>query len=1283
MTESAIRTYRTAAMLIRTGSSRWRHLVIIVAFAAVLLTSAVSHAANEAQWIWSPSHQRGQVPRTSCYFRHMFPTSQPRQAQVSITADDEYELYVNGRMVARGNNGSQKLDEHNISPHIRRGTNLIAIKVTNTRGSTAAVAARVMVQEGDGRWRSFSTDKNWKTNLNPLPLWSAPIYNDARWSAAQAFGPLGETAPWDVREQVAVEEVPAEAPKTEPQNDRFDVADQFQVERLIDSEAVGSLITMTFNEFGHVLAGQEGGPLLLMYDSDDDGLVDKVRPYCEAVKNCQGILALNGEVYVTADGPDGNALYRLTDADRDGRLEQVTPLVKFQREGGEHGAHGIAFGPDGMIYVVLGNHTAAADGYADSSPYRNGYEGDLFPRYEDPTGHAAGIKAPGGTIIRTDLEGSKVEVVAGGLRNAYDVCFSRDGDLYTHDSDMESDLGTTWYRPTRVCFVTPGAEFGWRSGWSKWPDYYVDGVPQVLDTGRGSPTGGVVYNHHMFPAKYHDAVFLADWSEGRILAVHTKRNGSGVTANSEVFLAGRPLNVTDLDVGPDGSLYFVTGGRGTAGGLYRVSWNGQVPEAVTNLGTGISAVIRQPQLHAAWSRQELAKLQRELGSDWGKLLEGVARSSENPPHYRTRALQVMQWFGPSPSLDLLLDMSQEPNELLRATAADLLGQQTDESASQRLIEMLGDSDRFVARKACEALTRGEQSVPFQAFSKLLASDDRFEAFAARRLLERQSVETWRDAVLASDNKRVFIQGSLALLTAAPTRDHALAVIAQFSTLITGFTSDRDFIDMLRVAEVALHRGRIQAADVPGLQTQIAEEFPAGDITMNREIVRLMTYLQASSVLPRAMQYLKSDATPEEKLHLALHLRFVNEGWQAGQKLELIDYLQTAKANEGGGSYEHYIINVLRDVGRSLSPEESRNVLARGDLWPDAAVGALYRLPKELDIATLADLRVLDARLGDEWNEAYEPLKVGLVAVLARSGDEHSMSYLREIWERAPERRHTVAMGLAQQPEGENWSYLVRSLPVLEGAAAREVLSRLASVDEAPEDPEFYRQVILRGLELKEGGASQAITLLEHWTGEPHDDSETWDVAIVRWQAWFADRYPDHPAAELPVAAEGTKWQFDELLEHLASDDGSTGSTDGGEQVFAKAQCAKCHRFGDRGESMGPDLTTVSRRFTKREILESIVFPSHVISDQYAAKTVVTADGLVHTGIISQTPAGEVLVLKSDGSKVTIPSDDVDEITPSKTSAMPSALLDTLTLEEISDLFAYLGVIPKQSVARRP
>ncbi len=1256
-------------------ATQW--IVCSTILCASLFCSNRADAQQEAHWIWAAGFEKNAIPQTTVYFRKAFSVSSPEQGQITIAADDNYELFLNGRRIAVGNN-SGKLDEHNITRFLSRGRNIVSIKVSNVSGNTAAVAARVMVKNRGGGWSSFSTDRTWKTSQNPLPLWNTGIYNDNRWPLAQSFGRLGDTAPWDREEHVAAEK--------RHKSSRFKISEEFEVERIVDGDDTGSLIAMTFNEFGHVIASREEGPLLLIYDSDDDGMLDTVREYCDQVTSCQGILALNGDVYVTGVGPAGAALYRLSDTDRDGRLEKVVSLIQFQGDAGEHGAHGLVLGPDGLIYIVVGNHTSPVDGYAASSPHRNFYEGDIVPRYEDPGGHAAGVKTPGGVILRTDTEGKNVELVAGGLRNAYDLAFNREGELFVHDSDMESDEGTPWYRPTRLYHVTAGAEFGWRSGWAKWPDYFVDSHSGILDTGRGSPTGSVVYNHYMFPTRYHNTLFLADWSEGRILAVSLKKDGASYQAHSEVFLEGKPLNVTDLEIGPDGWMYFITGGRGTSGGVYRVKWMGTPPSSVTDLGTGLNKIIRQPQMQTAWTRQEIATEMVNLGDNWARMMKGVARSTANPSFYRTRALDLMQLFGPPPTTDFLVEQSQAKNEEVRSKAADLMGVHSNEKTRVALTQLLNDPDRGVRRHACEALVRAGQTPEFSEITHLLTSDDNAEAWAARRLLETMPTEQWQDAVLKSENHRLFIQGALALMIAHPSQDNGLAVLQHCGELMGGFISDRNFIDMLRLMQVTILRGAITGEDVPELKVLLADEFPSGNGTMNRELIRLLAALKVDTITDRYVQYLKSSANDLDKLQVAMHLQFIHTGWTNDQKLDLLSFYEDAQLKEGGNSYPRYILNATRDFSKTLTEEQSRQVLAFAAEWPNAGLGAMYKLPHTLDTELFEQLKTLDERIAafdDEENEAYKRLKVGIVAMLARSADEASMEYLREIWVRDPERRLSVTMGLAQRPDGLNWDLLVQSLPILEKGAATEVVGRLLSVDKKPDSGEPIRNLIILGQQLEGGGPARCLKLLEQWTGQsPAAGIDNPTQALVAWSEWFAATYPDMPPAVAPVEAEGDKWKFEYLVETLLGDEAIQGSAERGEHVFAKAQCAKCHRFGTKGESLGPDLTKLSSRFMKKEILRSIVFPSHIISDQYAAKNLVTVDGVVMTGIVALS-GDEYLVLQTNGEKIRVAKEDVEEITPSKKSAMPDGLLNELTIDEIADLFALLSGSTAERVSALP
>jgi putative heme-binding domain-containing protein len=186
------------------------------------------------------------------------------------------------------------------------------------------------------------------------------------------------------------------------------------------------------------------------------------------------------------------------------------------------------------------------------------------------------------------------------------------------------------------------------------------------------------------------------------------------------------------------------------------------------------------------------------------------------------------------------------------------------------------------------------------------------------------------------------------------------------------------------------------------------------------------------------------------------------------------------------------------------------------------------------------------------------------------------------------------------------------------------------------------------------------------------------VALPQWQDWFAKQYPTMPPAVLPVEPEGNKWSFAELVNFLGTPAGAAGDAARGSAVFEKAQCVKCHRYGARGEGVGPDLTTVSQRFQKREIVESVISPSQVISDQYASKTVVTDAGQTYTGILSDSGADAIVVLQASGEKVKVGRSEIVETSPSQKSAMPEGLFNALTLEEIADLFAYLSSPPAKT-----
>lgn len=1250
---------------------QWTTLVLI-ALAYCWQPWAIANA-QEAQWIWSPEHPRGQAAEGDCYFRKTMQLGAVEQATVTITADDSYELFINGRRTGAGNSIRQ-MEQYDVTGLLVRGRNVISIRVNNVTAGPAALAARVLVKPKStgsqpSAWQSFSTDDSWRTEIEPTGNWTASTTDDSQWKPAQMYGLLGETAPWDRREEVSS--------TSTSENQRFRISSEFVVEEILGDDVTGSLVNLAFNEFGHLIAAQEEGPLLLLYDSNKDGVVDKKRDYCHLVQGIQGILPLNGDVFVSGLGPDGLGIYRLVDKDRNGALEEAHKIVGLTGELSEHGAHGLTLGPDGRIYCVLGNHVSFDGKFAETSPLKTIYEGDLVgPRHEDPGGHAAGIKAPGGTVIRFDTEGKSVELVAGGLRNAYDLAFHPNGRLYVHDSDMESDEGSVWYRPTSLYEVSEGAEFGWRSGWAKWPNYFYDRLPTLLETGRGSPTGACVYDHVMFPQRYHGCLFLADWTQGQILSVKLASDGS---PQSEVFVQGQPLNVTDLTVGPDGWLYFCTGGRGTKGGIYQVRWLGSVPATLKDPGDGVARAVKQPQLDAPYARQAIAALKRELGSAWPEAIAGVAFSDDNPAKYRLRALEVMQLFGPTPSPELLLSLSESSNEAVRVRATQLMGLVKDNSrVIEPLIKLLADEEPSVQYAACESLLRcaelpsSERLLP--SLTPLLASSDRRLAWSARRVLERLPVDAWRSSLLSHSDQRVQLQAALALAIAAPTADNGHAILKMSRDMLAGFVSDRNFVDLLRLMQVTLHRCELPQDELTKLSAALVAEFPVAEPVLNRELFRLLTYLNAEEVVPAAIGLLQTDAELAERMHIAMHLSSFKRTWTAAERYAIVKFFEETQAGDSGSSVPLYVMNVTRNLCRDLPMEQARIFVSEGDKWPNAALVSLFSYPEKLTASDLLSLRKLDLAIDQPGfeGEQYKRLKTGIVALLSQNGDPDSLAYLREIWIRSPERRQAVALGLAQQPSDEDWDYLVRSLPVLESFAVTEVMQALCTMATATDDPQAFRQVILHGLRMEQDVETPTVPLklLGYWTGERHS-------TLAEWQAWYANRFPESPEAKLPEFEQRSPWSIDTLSEYFLSSDGRKGDMAEGRAAFERAKCSDCHRMGSIGTTIGPDLTAIAKRFTRKEVLESILFPSHTVSDQYHTQRVLTMDGQVVSGQVAKNSDGTLTVRNSKLQETIIAEQDIDEIKPSKTSLMPSGLLDNLSAAEIRDLLVYMGFVPAQ------
>lgn len=1110
-------------------------------------------------------------------------------------------------------------------------------------------------------------------------------------------------------------------PTAAPKNDdiRLRVPENFIVEPVASSE-VKSLIAIEFDEFGRLIASKEEGGLIRIDLTVPVGDPQRVTEICDQVSAVQGILPLNGQLYVTGLGPDGLGLYKLSDQDNDFLYETVEKFCGFTGDPGEHGPHAINLGPDRMLYVMLGNHSQVEGDISEASLIQDFYEGDLLPRYEDPSGHAVGLKAPGGTLIRMSLDGSEKEIVAGGIRNAYDFAFNKAGDIFFHDSDMESDEGTSWYRPTALQHLVGGADYGWRSGWAKWRGYYLDSVPPIAQTGRSSPAGCAYYQHVMFPEEYRDVLFLSDWSNGRIISASLKREGARYTAKLSTFMEGRPLNVTDIAVGPeDGALYVALGGRGSTGGIYRVRWSGPIAKELTQYNNPWEELIRAPLFYSAATRQRIATLKQQLAESWDQTMYSIITSEKNVDAYRLRGLDVLQWFGPTPTIDLLGKLSTTQSEAVRAKAATILGTQHDPQAIEILIQMMSDDSPWVQRCVCESLGRLNATVPVENIVSLLDSSDRSVAYVASRLLQKQDVEQWRDYLEAEQTSDRFARLALALLTVEPNLANAYAVLVQVTHHLDSELTEIQTLDLLRVTQLALARGQVEGNKIPAFRDRVAREFPADSSLINRELIYILTYLKTEGLSQKYSVYLGNpDNAFVDRLHLAMHSQLAADTLSPAFQRQSLEFLEQARTRQGGGSFGHYVMQAARNLAQSIPAEEAMDWIARGDQCPDVALVVLKKIPRPLDLAAVRQLGELDEKLGRAGDPASKDLRLGIVAVLGEALVESSIDaqvvaaeLLETIWEQDPNRRQWVAIVAAQCPiqpielpskaevgskalqlasEGRTQlkpvdgkpiyanrfgDLMINSLSYLGEGTATDVLECLAKLEIDSKDPTVFRNIILLAVQYPQS-ADAADRLLSKWTGE-NTGAESTGQAIARWQSWFQQRFQDQLPAVMPGKDDAGKWTIQEIEKQLEL---LRGDAAAGQQVFVQAQCASCHKIGNQGNSIGPDLNVVAGRFTRREILQAIVHPSQVISDQYRSTVIETEDGKVRTGIVTQLPGGKIALLDSEGKRTEISKIDVAQTAKSNTSIMPNRLLEPLNAQQVVDLIHFLEAEERPTVA---
>jgi putative heme-binding domain-containing protein len=481
------------------------------------------------------------------------------------------------------------------------------------------------------------------------------------------------------------------------------IAKDFKVELLysVPKPQQGSWVNACVDPKGRLIVSDQNGPLYRITPPPLGGKPEdtKVEKLPLPLGGAHGLLYAFDSLYVMVnEGVNINGvrpkrgLHRARSRDGGDTFEQPECLREITGSG-EHGSHAILLAPDGKsLFIVCGNQTKMVNPLSGSRVPKLWGEDHLLPRLPDGNGFMRGVLGPGGCIYQIDPDGKNWDLFCTGFRNEFDAAFNRYGDLFTYDADMEWDMNTPWYRPTRICLAASGAEFGWRNGAGKWPVYYPDSLPAIYNVGPGSPTGVCFGYGARFPAKYQDAFFACDWSYGKMYAVHLTPDGAAYKAEAEEFLNGSPLPLTDVVVNPrDGALYFTIGGRQTQSGLYRVTYVGKESTEPSKGGPApgpLHALRRQ--LESFHGRQDPKAVETAwpyLGHEdrFIRYAARVAIEHQDPREWKGRATSEKD---PARALNALLALvratGQDPFHHPRAAGGEIPGKGVKEPVLEAL-----------------------------------------------------------------------------------------------------------------------------------------------------------------------------------------------------------------------------------------------------------------------------------------------------------------------------------------------------------------------------------------------------------------------------------------------------------------------------------------------------------------------------------------------------------------------------------------------------------------------
>lgn len=304
---------------------------------------------------------------------------------------------------------------------------------------------------------------------------------------------------------------------------------------------------------------KEGDRIMILEDTDHDGKADKSKVFYQGtdVNAALGICVIGDKVIVSCS-PN---VFVFTDADGDDTPDKKELLFTgIQGEQHDHGMHTFIFGHDGRLYFNMGNAgetllTPAGDTVVDIHGRKVVTDGKPFRQ---------------GMALRCELDGSNVEVLGHNFRNNYELAVDPYGTVWQSDNDDDGNKGV------RINYVMEQGNYGFTdemtgAGWRArrtnmekeiplrhWHLNDPGVVPNLLQTGSGSPTGILMYEGTMLPEIFRSQLIHCEAGHNVVRSYVVENDGAGYRAKIVNLLEATKdqwFRPSDVTVAPDGSIF--------------------------------------------------------------------------------------------------------------------------------------------------------------------------------------------------------------------------------------------------------------------------------------------------------------------------------------------------------------------------------------------------------------------------------------------------------------------------------------------------------------------------------------------------------------------------------------------------------------------------------------------------------------------------------------------------------------------------------------------------------